>query len=83
MILRIGAGRPAHERRDRDDLVTGCQLRVFDEVHDLDVVLLVKVLVAERDQVRVRRQRLRRLAGDVEPQMPALRLGSGAARLAA
>ena len=59
MILRIGDGQPAHERGNGDDLVAGGQLRVLEQVDDLDLVARIEVLLAEPHEVGERPQRFR------------------------
>ena len=65
-------GQPAHQRRQRQDLVAPPQLRIFEQVDDFDAVAPREVLVADLAQVRERAHRLRRLPGDVEPEVERL-----------
>src|SRR5262245_7505157 len=57
-----------HEGRHREDLIARGELRVLDQVDDLDPVLAGHVLLAELLEVGERLDRLGRLPGDVEPQ---------------
>ena len=70
MIFFIGVGQLAHQRRDRQDLVAARELRVLEQVDDLDPVLALEVLLADPLQVREGRHAPGGLAGDVEAQLP-------------
>src|SRR5580765_3392552 len=60
-------GQPSHERRQRQDLVAVGELRVLDEIDDLDLVASRQVRFADLPQIGERQDRLRRLPGDIEP----------------
>src|SRR5690606_26378027 len=62
--------KPAHERRDGQNLVTLRQARVLHQVDDLDAVATGHVLLADPLEVGERGHALRGLAGHVEPQLP-------------
>src|ERR1700752_1133052 len=63
-------GQLAHQGRDRHDLIPLGQMRLLDQVHDLDRVASRQILLTQPLQVRDRRDRFRRLAVDIEPQFP-------------
>src|SRR3954470_11889323 len=65
-------GQPALEGGDGDDLLALGQLRALEQVDDLDGVLAGEVLLADLPEVGERRGRSRRLAGDVQAQLPSL-----------
>ena len=63
-------GQLAHEGRHGEDLVAGGEPRINEQVDDFDVVAPCQVRVAKAPQVLERRDRLRRLAGDVQLELP-------------
>ena len=63
-----------HQGRNGDDLVVPCQPRVLDEVDHFDLELARQVLLAESLEIGEGRDGLRRLPGDVQAQLPLLRL---------
>src|SRR5262245_33216529 len=66
--LAHGLGKPAHERRHREDLIAGGQLRILDQVDDLDPIPPGQMLLADSLQIRERGDRSRRLPSDVQAQ---------------
>src|SRR5262245_11256429 len=50
--LAHGLGEPAHERRHREDLIPGRELRVLDQIDDLDPVPPGQMLLADPLQIR-------------------------------
>ena len=70
---------PPHERRHGQDLVAARELRILQQIDDLDLVAPLQMLLADLLQVREGQDRLRRLSRDVEPQLIRLGLGDGAA----
>jgi hypothetical protein len=73
-----GLGKPPHERWDRDDLVACRELRLFEEVDQLDLIAPREVLFAEPLEVGIGSDRLWRLSCDVLPELPRFGLGAGA-----
>ena len=65
-------GQFTHEGRDSQYLVPAGQSRVFEEVHDLDVISSSEVFFAETFEIGECGQGLGRLAGDIEPQLKSL-----------
>src|SRR5262245_24565715 len=72
-----GLRQAAHQRRDRDDLIPDGELRLLQEVDDLDAVATGEVLLADPLEVGEGGDGPGRLAGDVEPQLPGLLLDLG------
>src|SRR5581483_6635522 len=62
----------SHERRDRENLIAAPELRIFQQVDDVDAVFTVEIFGANLLQIGERSERLRRLPGDIEPQLPYL-----------
>src|SRR5688572_13805873 len=63
-------GQLAHQGRDGDNLVVLGEPRIDQQVDDLDRITAGEVLVAQALQVAQRGERLGRLPGGVEPQLP-------------
>ena len=63
---------PSHERGHGQDLVAARELRVFQEIDDLDLVAAQQMLLADLLQILEGQNRLRRLSGDVEPELVGL-----------
>ena len=59
---------PPYERWHGQDLVALCELRILNEIDDLDLVAAVQVFLADLLQVSEGQGRLRRLSGDVQAQ---------------
>ena len=72
-------GQPSHERGHGQDLVAARELRILQQIDDLDLVAPLQMLLADLLQVREGQDRLRRLSGDVEPQLIGLASGDGVA----
>src|SRR5580698_1920239 len=63
-------GQPPHQGRNRENLVALGQLRLLDQIDDLDVILAFQMLFADLLQILKRRDRLGRGSCDVEPEIP-------------
>src|SRR6185503_20086908 len=70
--LAHGFGQPAHECWYREDLIAGRELRVLDQVDDLDPIPPGQMLFADPLQIGEGGDRSRGLPGDVEAQDLAL-----------
>jgi hypothetical protein len=60
-------GQKPDERRHRENLISGRQLRVLNQVDDLDPVSTLEMLLADPLEIGERLDRARRLPGDVQP----------------
>src|SRR5690348_16323520 len=65
-------GELAHQRRDSHDLILLRQSRILQEIDHLDLIAPRQVFLAYTLQVLECRNRFRRLACRVKPQLPAL-----------
>src|SRR5579863_6383816 len=73
--LLHGLGEFPHQRGDRQNLITLRELRILQQIHHLNPVGARKMRLAQSLEVGERRQTLRRLARDIEAQLPDLRRG--------
>jgi len=61
--------KPAHQRRHDQNLVTGGELRVLDQVDDFNAVLTIEEALADALEVGESRERFWGLASNIESQL--------------
>lgn len=71
-------GKFAHQGWDCQDLIALRQLRMFEQIDDLDLILAGQVLVAKFFEIGEGGQALGRLPGNIEAQLPDFTLGLNA-----
>ena len=70
---------PAHKRRQGDDLIAARELRLLQQIDDLDTVPSREMLFAHLFEIAQRGRAPRRVARDIEPENPSLRATLAAA----